>query len=212
MAKGQDFSKHQRGIVNRYYQHQDTIRSQRLGDLVSELYLSMDDVKAKRLWESARKALLGAGVEKEKVDALVAKRDIKTLAVLAADVDAGRIKPKEQPRPGVTPTPAAAPAPHPAPVQEDASASGKLDYNALGPDGLPAQEVVKAALKAFRKRLKLTKLNDESKLGRSPLSGGKKSQVMAIIPPAQYPKGVWDELVRQGKLRDTGSGFYELLE
>lgn len=211
MAKGQDFSKHQRGIVNRYYQHQDTIRSQRLGDLVSELYLSMDDVKAKRLWESARKALLGAGVEKDKVDALVAKRDIKTLAVLAADVDAGRIKPKEQPRPGAPPSPPPAPTRTP-PPPDTGDASGKLDYHAVGPDGLPAQEVVKAALKAFRKRLKLTKLNDESKLGRSPLSGGKKSQVVAIIPPAQYPKSVWDELVRQGKLRDTGSGFYELLE
>ena len=43
------------------------------------------------------------------------------------------------------------------------------------------------ALKAFKKRLKLTKLDEESKLGRSPLSTGGKSQITAIIPPNQYP-------------------------
>jgi hypothetical protein len=79
------------------------------------------------------------------------------------------------------------------------------------PDGLdPA--TLKRALKAFRKRLKLTHLNEESKLGRSPLTGGKHSDVVAIMPPHQYPPEVWQELVRLGRLKDTGSGFYELIE
>ena len=69
---------------------------------------------------------------------------------------------------------------------------------------------IKRAMKAFRKRLKLTRLNEESKLGRNPLTSGKKSQVVAIMPPRQYPLEVWQELVRQGRLKDTGSGFYEL--
>ncbi len=67
-------------------------------------------------------------------------------------------------------------------------------------------------MKAFRKRLKLTRLNEESKLGRNPLTSGKKSQVVAIMPPRQYPAEVWQELVRQGRLKDTGSGFYELID
>ncbi len=65
-------------------------------------------------------------------------------------------------------------------------------------------------MRAFRKRLKLTKLDEESKLGRSPLTGGKKSTVVAIMAPYGYPQEVWDELVKQGKLKDTGRGFYEL--
>ncbi len=69
---------------------------------------------------------------------------------------------------------------------------------------------LKRAMKAFRKRLKLTRLNEESKLGRNPLTSGKKSQVVAIMPPRQYPAEVWQELVRQGRLNDTGSGFYKL--
>ncbi len=69
---------------------------------------------------------------------------------------------------------------------------------------------LKRAMKAFRKRLKLTHLNEESKLGRNPLTSGKHSQVVAIMPPRQYPVEVWQELVRQARLKDAGSGFYKL--
>lgn len=72
--------------------------------------------------------------------------------------------------------------------------------------------VLKRAMKAFRKRMKLTRLDDESRLGRSPMTGGKSSSVVAILPPRQYAPEVWAELVRQGKLKDTGNGFYELVE
>lgn len=71
---------------------------------------------------------------------------------------------------------------------------------------------LKRALKAFRKRLKLTRLNEESKLGRNPLTGGRKSDVVAIMPPRDYPDEVWKELVRLGRLKDAGRGFYELVE
>ncbi len=71
---------------------------------------------------------------------------------------------------------------------------------------------LKRAMKAFRKRLKLTRLNEESKLGRNPLTSGKKSQVDAIMPPYPYPPDVWQELARQGKIKDAGGGFYELEE
>ena len=67
-------------------------------------------------------------------------------------------------------------------------------------------------MKAFRKRLKLTRLNEESKLGRNPLTSGKKSDVVAIMPPRQYADAVWQELIRRGRLKDAGNGFYELVE
>lgn len=72
-------------------------------------------------------------------------------------------------------------------------------------------EVLKSALKAFKKRLKLTALDDDSRLGRGALSGGP-TGVFAIKPPSQFPQQVWDELCKQGKLRDSGHGLYELVK
>ena len=90
---------------------------------------------------------------------------------------------------------------------------------ATGPDAADAgspesvsPELLKKALKAFRKRLKLTHLNEESKLGGRAMTGGHKSTVVAIMPPYQYPREVWEELVRQGKLKPAGSGFYALAD
>jgi len=74
--------------------------------------------------------------------------------------------------------------------------------------GIPLEEL-KRAYQAFKKRLKLTRLDDESRLGHRATSGGGKSGIQAIQPPSQYPKAVWDELVRQGKLRYIGHGLYE---
>lgn len=75
----------------------------------------------------------------------------------------------------------------------------------------PAPQELKAAFKAFKKRLKVTQLEAESKLGGGPLSGGRRSTIVAIMPPVEFPQAVWDELVRQGKLKKAGGGTYELV-
>lgn len=73
-------------------------------------------------------------------------------------------------------------------------------------------EELKQALKAFKKRLKLTRLDAESKVGKSPMSGGPGWGITAITPPSQYPQSVWDELVKQGKLRSAGHGLLEMVQ
>jgi hypothetical protein len=67
------------------------------------------------------------------------------------------------------------------------------------------------ALQAFKKRLKLTQLDSESKLGYGPMTGGQSSGIVAITPPNQYPRSVWDALVAQGKLKKGSQGQYELV-
>lgn len=76
--------------------------------------------------------------------------------------------------------------------------------------GTPSPDELKRALKAFKKRLKLTQLDNESRLGGSPLTG-RSSRIVAITPPREFPQAVWDELVRQGKLKRAGQGNYELV-
>ena len=74
------------------------------------------------------------------------------------------------------------------------------------------KEQLKGAFKAFKKRLKLTQLDAESQLSKNPLSTGRGHGIVAIVPPVDYPQAVWDELVRQGKLKKAGLALYELVK
>jgi hypothetical protein len=69
------------------------------------------------------------------------------------------------------------------------------------------EEERKRALKAFKKRLKLTRLDDESGLSRG---GGKHSAIQGITPPSGHPPGIWEELVALGKLKREMGGTYSL--
>ena len=101
------------------------------------------------------------------------------------------------PEPDATPVPAS-----PAPASPSPASSLPTS---------PSKEVLKSALKAFRKRLNLTRLDDESRLNYRPMSTGGRSGVVAITPPNQFPSEVWEELAKQGKLKYAGGGLYELV-
>jgi len=70
--------------------------------------------------------------------------------------------------------------------------------------------VKRDAMKAFRRRLKLTKLDHESRLGVGPLTGGKAAAFESILPPHEFPDEVWKALAADGQLEATGRGFYKL--
>lgn len=64
-----------------------------------------------------------------------------------------------------------------------------------------SKEELQRALKAFKKRLKLTRRDDESRIGGGAFSQGKKSGIVGIAPPDGFPDGVWEALVKKGRLR-----------
>ena len=73
------------------------------------------------------------------------------------------------------------------------------------------REVLKRALKAFRKRLKVVRLDQESSAGGGAFSAGRESDIIGVRAPDQYPQEVWDELVRQKRLvASRDEGIYEL--
>jgi hypothetical protein len=74
---------------------------------------------------------------------------------------------------------------------------------------MATDEELKRALKAFKKRLKLSRLDDESGLSRG---GGKTSRITGITPPTGHPPGIWEELVRLGKLKRDMGGTYSVVE
>jgi len=228
MAKGYDRTRYQHSKIQGYYENQDTLMLQKLGEMISDLYLSTDERDIKRLWSSAHRALLKTKADKDRIATVINERRIGALAKLVGELTMGdrdATKPlvggaggpakmaSESQIIGSAKEPAGSVA-EPASVQDAALVETERPSSAASSSpqiGQPSHEALKSALKAFKKRLKLTRLDQESKLGRNPMSSGKKSGVVAIMAPREYPKSVWDELVRQGKLRDAGGGFYELI-
>ncbi|MFM9958388.1 MAG: hypothetical protein ACKVZJ_09930 [Phycisphaerales bacterium] len=82
MAKGQFLTNHQQGIVKRYYEQRDTIALQRLGELVSELYLADTPTKTEKLWKQAESALAKCGAAKPDIAKVLASKKPEALAVL----------------------------------------------------------------------------------------------------------------------------------
>ncbi len=193
----------------------------RLEAIVAELRASPDPARAGELWKAAHVALRKTRADAVRAGRAVAERKVDALAELVRQAREAGDAPARRPLPAVGPpatvgpvpvapapemTPDGAAPPQPAPPQPAPPRP---------PGGAPAeitQDVLKHALHAFKKRMKLTRLDDESRLGPRAMTGGRKSAVVAIVPPNQYPRAVWDELVKQGKLKRAGSGFYELVE
>jgi hypothetical protein len=86
-----------------------------------------------------------------------------------------------------------------------------MSDSAPPPPGSLPPEVLNRAFKAFKKRLKLTQLDYDSRIGVGPMSSGSSSAIVAITPPNDYPRAVWDALVEQGRLKRASQGQYELV-
>ena len=72
------------------------------------------------------------------------------------------------------------------------------------------EAILKAAMKAFRRRLKFDQLDEDSKIDmRDPMSKGA-TKVTAIEPPREWGPEVWDELARRGAIRRVGKALYEM--
>jgi hypothetical protein len=86
MAGGQFFSQHQKGIIKRYYENKEDINSQKLGELVSDLYMETNPAKLKRKWESVQTALLNLKVSPPRVEKIVAERNLQALAKVVEEL------------------------------------------------------------------------------------------------------------------------------
>lgn len=83
MAK--EYSKHQQKIIKRYYDNREAIGLQRLGELVTELYLA-DGKKRERQWDMIEKALAKCGVKEERIEHLRKKDDPQLVAKVVEEL------------------------------------------------------------------------------------------------------------------------------
>ena len=82
-----DHSPYQRKIIKRYYNNFDAIQSQRLAELVTELYLA-EGKKLERLWKQAAESLTKLEFPASRIEHLLAKRDPALLAGILQELQA----------------------------------------------------------------------------------------------------------------------------
>ena len=77
---------------------------------------------------------------------------------------------------------------------------------------MATKEEIKRAMKAFKKRLKLTRRDDESSLGGGKLTKGEASSIVGIPLPDGHPEEAWKELEAKNRIkRIPGTQTYELI-
>jgi GTP cyclohydrolase I len=73
-------SEYQKDVISGYYSNLDTILLQKLGELVTELYLAETPARRDRLWQRAHKAMLKLKVQPAIVRHIMEKQDVEILA------------------------------------------------------------------------------------------------------------------------------------
>jgi len=91
MAK-QDYSKYQKSVISGYYNNLDAIMLQKLGEMVTELYLAESAAKKKRLWERVEKAMANLKIPPAIAQHILEKQDVEILAKNLQDWQGGKIK------------------------------------------------------------------------------------------------------------------------
>jgi hypothetical protein len=219
MAKGFERREYRGRQGMQYGDHPEAQNLQKLADVVTDLYMCTDDRDRTRLWSTASRLLSKTKAEKERTAKIMLEKRVGALSKLVTDLQQEAARPKVG-RAAMAESTAvsdgsteASPA-----VSQDVVATERVAGDvppAAVPQAVssaPSSDNLKQALKAFKKRLKLTRLDEESRLGNRTMTGGHKSAVVAIMPPREFPRGIWEELVRQGRLKPAGSGFYQLVD
>ena len=79
-----EYSKYQQKVIGSFYRNRDAIETQRLQELVTEVYLATTPAKQERLWERAADILARTPeVKADYAARIVKERDIEALAQVA---------------------------------------------------------------------------------------------------------------------------------
>ena len=81
----EDYTRHQQGIIKRYYSNQDGIQLQRLGELVTDLYLT-EGKKREKVWKSIVAAMQKLGVPQSRIDHIVTQSRPELVANLVQEL------------------------------------------------------------------------------------------------------------------------------
>ena len=87
-----EYTRYQQKAISRYYDNRDQLDSQRLSELVADLYLAEGKKRAK-LWETAQELMGRLNVPPSRIEHVVKSADPTILAEVVKDIAAGKIQP-----------------------------------------------------------------------------------------------------------------------
>ena len=93
-----DYSRHQQKIIKRYYDNRDQIDEQKLGELVTNLFLATGTKQIAKHWETAENAMTRMGVPGARVKHVIESKDPTVLAAVVEELQKGTLK-LEKPKP-----------------------------------------------------------------------------------------------------------------
>ena len=203
MSAGTHHTRYQQGIIRGFYEYRDEAMIQRLHEIISDLAVESDKGKSASLWKAAGMTLAKTSYDSLKAARVIADRNVEALAKIVTELTA-RAK---EPRPA---------APGPAATATAVAIAATVRVTPTAPTtspaaGPPSADELKSALRAFKKRLKVTRLDSESAISSRALTGGQKSGIVAIAPPSDYRRECWEILATEGKIKRAGGGLYEFI-
>jgi len=89
-----EYSQYQKSVISGYYNNLDSIMLQKLGELVTELYLADTKTRKDRLWQRAHKAMVKLKIPPAIIDHIMKKQDVEILAKNLQDWQGGKNKRK----------------------------------------------------------------------------------------------------------------------
>ena len=85
-----EYSDYQRKVIKRYYDNRESIDTQRLSELVTNLFLASGK-KREKMWETARGLMERLNVPKTRIEHVMEKQDPAVLAAVVEDLEAGKL-------------------------------------------------------------------------------------------------------------------------
>ena len=87
-----EYSNYQKKVISRYYENRDQIDEQRLGELVTNLFLATTPRQKSKHWETAQGIMTRLGVPANRIEHVIASQDPAVLAAVVEDIQRGVLK------------------------------------------------------------------------------------------------------------------------
>lgn len=87
-----DYTPYQQKVISRFYENRDQLDDQKLGELVTNLYLATSAKKKEKLWASANEIMVRLKLPESRIKHVLESQDPAVLAAVVQELQSGKLK------------------------------------------------------------------------------------------------------------------------